>query len=71
MEGLGGVEEGVSADRPDEEQKEKMEWFENMASNGHPKGLRGERVRFVDFEEIDRFLSKLHAGGVLEVKEWV
>lgn len=60
------MKKAYRANRPDEEQKAKMEWFETMASNGDPKGLRGERVRFVDLEEINRTLHELNARGVLE-----
>jgi hypothetical protein len=46
------IKEGYKAAKPNKEQKETMKWFESMARDADPKGLKG-RENFVDIEAIN------------------
>jgi hypothetical protein len=46
------------ANRPTDEQKENMMWFERQASHNHPKGIGNGRIRFWDKEKINRELAR-------------
>ncbi len=45
--------------RPDKEQREKREWFENDASNSDSRGLAGGRVNEWDMGKVNRELADL------------
>ncbi|KAF4635428.1 hypothetical protein G7Y89_g2670 [Cudoniella acicularis] len=59
-EDVGGVKgwlklrEAYKTTTPNKEQKEKRKWFENVASNGDPKGLGNGRDRLWDKASINR-----------------
>lgn len=55
--GWNRLKEAYAAANPTEEQREKMEWFETECSNNDPKGLRGDRINFVDIDAINKALA--------------
>lgn len=56
MPGWEELKNAYRAAKPDDEQKEKMHWYENMASNFDPEGLKG-RESYVDLSVIDSLLK--------------
>lgn len=44
------------AKKPTKHQKERIEWYQEMASNADPKGLSGDRVEWFDKEGINAAL---------------
>jgi hypothetical protein len=49
--------------RPDEEQREKKEWFETQCSNRDRQGLAGERIKQWDKGLVNRMLVRVMAEG--------
>lgn len=61
--GWKGLKEAYQARKPTSDQRERRDWFQNMASNGNPRGLAGDRVNiFEDKDEINRELRRLGAA---------
>jgi hypothetical protein len=59
--GAGGWEfmkESLRAEEPDEEHRERIDWYMNYAANGDPEGLKG-REKVVDLEGINRELGEI------------
>ncbi|KAK4174665.1 hypothetical protein QBC36DRAFT_168513, partial [Triangularia setosa] len=44
--------EAYQAANPTEKQREKMQWYETVCTNGDRTGLRGDRVNVWDWEEL-------------------
>lgn len=59
MPGWEELQKAYRAANPNGEQKEKMHWFEHMASNADPKGLKG-RENFCDVQGINARLRSIH-----------
>lgn len=53
------LKEGYRVERPNKEQKEKMEWYEKVAINGDQRGLGEGRVDEWDVDKVDRDLENL------------
>lgn len=45
---------------PTQDQKDKIEWFENQSSNGDSDGLRGEKKLMWDKDRVNEVLRELH-----------
>jgi hypothetical protein len=58
--GWEGLKEAHRTEHPDEEQRERRKWFENMASNRDLRGLGGGRERVFDKEGVNANL--MHQG---------
>jgi hypothetical protein len=56
MTGWEELKNAYRAAKPDDEQKEKMHWYENMASNFDPEGLKG-RESYIDLSVINSLLK--------------
>ena len=59
--GAGGWEfmkESFRAEEPDEEHRERINWYLTCSANGDPEGLKG-REKVVDLEAINRELSEI------------
>jgi hypothetical protein len=59
--GAGGwefVKESFRAEEPDEEHRERINWYLTCSANGDPEGLKG-REKVVDLEAINRELEKI------------
>ena len=59
--GAGGWEfmkESFRAENPDEEHRERINWYLTCAANGDPEGLEG-REKVVDLEELNRELAEI------------
>lgn len=57
--GWNELKEAYKSDRPNKKQREKMEWFEQQASNRDPQGLKNGRERTWAKGMINRRLSEL------------
>lgn len=55
--GWNRLKEAYAAANPTKEQRENMEWFETQCSNNDPKGLREDRINFVDIDAINKALA--------------
>jgi hypothetical protein len=53
VKGWDALKAAYRAARPNKEQREKREWFENEASNGDPVGLAGDRVNVWNLEQVN------------------
>ncbi|KAK4233289.1 plasmid p 4b orf-3 family protein [Achaetomium macrosporum] len=51
------LKEAYRTSRPSQEQRDRRKWYENMASNGDPEGLAGDRINFWDMERVNRHLK--------------
>jgi hypothetical protein len=59
--GSGGwefIKDSFRAESPDEEYRERIDWYLNYAANGDPEGLKG-REKVVDLAEINRKLAEI------------
>ena len=56
MPGWEGLKNAYRTAKPNDEQKEKMHWYENLASNFDPEGLKG-RESYVDLSVINSLLK--------------
>lgn len=57
--GWNDLKECYAVSQPSNEQKERRRWYEKMASNGDPKGLKGKRVEAWDQAKVNRDLLNM------------
>lgn len=57
-EGWEGLLKAYRAERPSQEQKETMSWYERQCSNGDARGLKGNRVDYFDKDGINQVLQR-------------
>lgn len=56
--GWEGLLKAYRAERPSQEQKENMSWYERQCSNGDARGLKGDRVDYFDKDGINQVLQR-------------
>jgi len=52
------IQERFRAENPDEQHRERINWYLNFAASGNPQGLEG-REKVVDLEEINGELAEI------------